>query len=97
MFVLAQTKRLQASGFRVLSCKMSYSPEPESTKNLLSGEESAAWGSDEKAKAKRSPQWLKVFLYSAVIAVVFAFGGLVGHNWSEMDERCSQHVSQYCE
>ncbi|KAI9038107.1 oxidase ustYa family protein [Aspergillus affinis] len=76
---------------------MSYSPiqtDAGSNKNLLSEEESAKWGPGEKVKEKRYPSCWKVILYPILVAIVFAFGGLAGYHWSDMDELCSHHVSQ---
>lgn len=79
---------------------MSHSPETDSNKTLLSEEESTAWGSDEKLNKKRFSVWWKVMLYPILISIIFAFGGIVGYNWSntsDWDDICSHHVAQYCE
>ncbi|KAH8432921.1 oxidase ustYa family protein [Aspergillus melleus] len=77
---------------------MSYSPietDAGTNKNLLSEEESAKWGPDEKVKTMRFPSWWKVILYPIVLAIVFTFGGLAGYRWNDIDGLCSHHVSQY--
>lgn len=78
---------------------MSHSPETDSNKTLLSEEESATWGPDEKLNKKIVPVWWKVIFYPILISIIFVFGGIVGYNWSntsDWDDLCSHHVSQYC-